>query len=456
MLRCADVELPVGVPGRAEAASRSFEVDVARSLEVEPDPAASAELGPLPPGAETVEVLLKYELASWRPERIALSVEGLAGAAPETPTLDLAVRDGAGRPAPRSGALPVKVGLGGPRPGGATGGFTLVVRRLEPDGATVEVGRHRLSYVVAPNTVGVNVSRDPVITRDGVTLTIALDPTRLASIPPASGQDLEVVTLGLPDARVEPRLLRIAPPLGVAEHRVFVQTSQLCRQVGAFAFGLELRPVASPNGRVVVAGSPVQVSAPLPKMEVTLNAPERIGALRPGVALPLTLQSSSLCPESLRLKLTEPADPDRFVDSGLSAPQVRLAAGDGEVRTVEVVPLRAAPRGRGGVLRLEAIPQEGHPSTIHPAPIEIRYRTPLWTEEFPELARLAFGLLAAGSTLALALPRVLFADPLVAHRQGDSSLVSGRKRFRWLVLSAAISTPLAFAIVYWAMARFLP
>ncbi|HEY3083339.1 MAG TPA: VWA domain-containing protein [Chloroflexota bacterium] len=457
LVRCADVELPIGIPtGGRGTGTQTFDVDVERALKVDRDAGSPRELGPLPPGTDAVDVLLKYELASWRPERIALSVEGLAGASSLTPTIDLAVRDGAGRPGPRAGTLPVKIRLGGPQPGGAGGTFTLVARRVEASGAAVDLGRHAFSYAVAPSAVGVNVSRDPVVSPEGVILTIALDTARLALIAPSTGQDFEIVPSGPRDARVEPKVLRVAPGTGLVEHRVFVQTTGFCDQAGAFGFGLELRPLASPNGQVVVVGSPLQVSVRLPKMDVTLTAPERIGALRPGVALPITLQSSSLCPESLRLRLTEPADPVRFADSGLSAPQVLLGPGAGEIRAAQVAPVRPAARGQGGVLRLEAIRQEGHPSTAQPEPVEIRYYTPLWTEEFPDLARLVFGLLAAGLTLVLALPRILFADPLVAHRDGDSSVVSGRRRLRWLVLSAVVSAPLAFAIVYWAMARFLP
>jgi hypothetical protein len=194
----------------------------------------------------------------------------------------------------------------------------------------------------------------------------------------------------------------------------------------------------------------------MPKMSITLGAPDRIGALRPGVPLSVTLQSTSLCPESLKLRVSDPDHPDRFVEPGMSQPTFQLPASDGEVRTVLLEPEHAAPRGEGGALRLEAQRLDGHPSTTYPAPVAIRFYTPLWTEEFPAEARAAFVVIATVMTGLLALPRVLFADPIRAHREGDSSVVSGRKRLRWFLTSLLLSLAGAFVAVYWAMARFLP
>jgi hypothetical protein len=455
LVRCGDLEQPVGIPtGGRGTGTQSFDVDVERLLKV--DRETKREIGTLAAASESVDVLLKYEIGSWRNERVSLLVEGLPNATTATPSVDVAARDGAGRPRPGVGTVPIKVRFGAPQPGGGKGAFTLVARRVEPNGATTELGRYDFAFDVGPSQVAANVSRDPVVTREGITFTIAFNPARLAVIAPANAQDFELVPVGLQNARIEPRVVRAVPHTQLIEHRVFVQTTEFCDKIGKFDFGIDVKPVASPNGQVLVNGSPVQVSVNLPKMEVSLAAPERLGALRPGVPLPVTLQSTSLCAESLRLKLSEPADPSRFASSGLTAPEFLLAAGDGEIRTVQVAPERPAARGQGGLLRLEAIKEGGHPSTTYPAAIELRYYTPLWTEEFPLRARVAFLLIAAALSLAFSLPRTLFADPIVAHRAGDSSAVSGRKRFRWFVLSTAASLPLSLAIVYWAMARFLP
>lgn len=455
LVRCGEVEQPVGVPGGGPGTgAQSFDVDVERLLKL--DRETKREIGTLAPASDNVDVLLKYEIGSWRGERIALGVEGLANAGPAVPTIDVAAREGPGRPRPQAGTLPVKIRLGAAQPGGAKGSFTLVARRVELNGAVTELGRYDFVYDVAPNQVAANVSRDPVVTREGVTFTLAFNPSRLALIPPANAQDFELTTTGLPGARIEPKNVRVVPTTQLIEHRVFVQTTEFCNKVGKLDFGLEVRAIPSPNGQVLVNGAPVQVSVNLPKMEISLAAPERLGALRAGTPLPISVQSTSLCAEALRLKLSEPADPSRFATSGLSAPEFTLAAGDGEIRTVQVAPERPAPRGQGGSLRLETIKEAGHPSTLYPAPLDLRYYTPLWTEEFPTQARIAFLSIAAVLALAFSLPRTLFADPIVAHRTGDSSAVSARRRFRWFVLSTAASLPLSFAIVYWAMARFLP
>jgi hypothetical protein len=226
--------------------------------------------------------------------------------------------------------------------------------------------------------------------------------------------------------------------------------------MGSFKFALGVKPLPSPNGEVLVAGAPIEVAIPLPTMEVRLAAPERIGALRPGVPLSVTLQSTSLCPESLRLKVSDRKHPDRFVESGMSAPGFVLPAADGEVRTEQLQPEQAAPRGEAGTLTLEVIREGGHGSTTYPAPTTLHYYTPLWTEEFPREARMAFAAVALLGTTLLALPRVLFADPIRQHREGDSSVVSGRKRFRWFLFSLVCSLAAAFAIVYGAMARWFP
>jgi len=111
---------------------------------------------------------------------------------------------------------------------------------------------------------------------------------------------------------------------------------------------------------------------------------------------------------------------------------------------------------RAGTLALEAILVACFPAATLPAPLRVHYYTPLWTEESPERARLVFLALALVGTAALALPRTLFSDPIAAHRGGESSLVSGRKRFRWLVTSALVSLAIASVVVYWAMARYMP
>jgi hypothetical protein len=107
-------------------------------------------------------------------------------------------------------------------------------------------------------------------------------------------------------------------------------------------------------------------------------------------------------------------------------------------------------------LRLEALRVGGHPSTTYPPAQQVRYYTPLWTEEYPNEARWLFVALEILGTCALALPRNLFSDPIAAHRDGDSSVVSGRKRFRWFVASFFIALAVASVTVYWVMARYMP
>src|SRR5262249_39517219 len=154
-----------------------------------------------------------------------------------------------------------------------------------------------------------------------------LDPSRLVFLPPATAQEFDVSVDGLKSARVEPKVIRAAPRKEPFEQIVFVQTDDACAQGGALSFKLGLRPLPGPNGDVLVAGAPMEVAIPLPRMAVTMSAPERIGALRPGVALPITLQSTSLCQETLRLRVSDPDHPERFLDSGVGAPLVQLGAG---------------------------------------------------------------------------------------------------------------------------------
>jgi hypothetical protein len=455
LAKCAGVEGLVGLAaGGSKPQSQSFDVDVERLLKIERD--TPRALGSIPAGVDTVDVQLKYDIASYRSERIALAVQGLNGAAPVTPLVELASRNGAERPSPRQGPVSVKVKLPGPMPGGAKANFALVAQRVEDGGRTTEIGRFDYGFEVLPGVLGARISRDPQLTRDGVTLTLGIDPSRLVVIPPASGQDFEITVEGLNNARLEPRVLRAPPTKNVLEQTVFLQTNEICNQMGSFKFTLGIKPLPSPNGEVLVAGAPIEVAIPLPKMEVRLSAPERIGPLRPGVALPITLQSTSLCQESLRLKVSDPKSPDRFLESGLSSPNFQLPAAEGEVRTEQIQPERPAARGEAGTLKLEAIRLGGHGSTTYPAPMTLHYYTPLWTEEFPREARIAFGSIALLGTTLLALPRVLFADPIRQHREGDSSVVSGRKRFRWFTFSLLCSLAAAFAIVFGAMARWLP
>lgn len=455
LAKCDGVAGLVGIAaGGDRPQSQSFDVDIERLLKVDRD--TPRALGSIQAGVETVDVQLKYEIASWRPERIALSVQGLTGAAPVTPLVELPARNGAERPTARQGPVAVKVKLPGPMPGGAKANFALLAQRVDEGGRTTEIGRFDYGFEVLPGVLGARISRDPQLTRDGVTLTLGIDPSRIVVIPPAGGQDFEITVEGLNNARLEPRVLRAPPSKTVLEQTVFLQTNEVCNQMGSFKFTLGIKPLPSANGEVLVAGAPIEVSIPLPKMEVRLAAPERIGALRPGVPLPITLQSTSLCQELMRLKVSDPNRPDRFVESGLTAPEVQLPAGEGEVRTEQLQPERPAPRGEAGTLKLEAIRLGGHGSTTYPAPLTLHYYTPLWTEEFPREARIAFGSIALLGTTLMALPRVLFADPIRQHREGDSSVVSGRKRFRWLTFSVLCSLAAAFAIVYGAMARWLP
>ena len=455
LAKCAGVDGVVGIAaGGSRSGIESFDVDVERLLKVDRD--TPRALGSIPAGSDSVDVAVKFDLASYRSERLAFAVQGLNGASAAAPLVELPARDGSDRPKPRSGSLPVKIKLGQPMPGGAKGAFTLVAQRVDDGGRPVEIGRFDYGFDVLPGVLGARLTRDPQLTREGVTLTLGIDPSRLAVVPPANGQDFEVTVDGLKNARLEPKTLHAMPGKNVLEQPIFLQTADVCGQAGQFKFTLGLKPLPSSNGDVVVAGAPIGVSIPMPKMDVTLGAPERIGALRPGVSLSVALQSTSLCPESLRLRVSDPDHPDRFVDSGVSQPSFRLPPGDGEVRTVLLQPEHAAPRGEAGTLRLEAQRIDGHPSTTYPAPVAIRYYTPLWTEEFPAEARAAFAAIAVVMTGLLALPRVLFADPIRAHRDGDSSVVSGRKRFRWFLTSLLLSLAGAFVAVYWAMARFLP
>lgn len=455
LAKCAGVEGPVGIAaGGARAGTQSFDVDVERMLKIDRD--TPRALGSVPAGTDAVDLTLKYDISSYRPERISLAVQGMNGALPVTPLVELPARDGAGRPKPRQGSVPVRIKLPGPMPGGGSATFSVVAQRVDEGGRTTEIGRFEYGFEVQPGVLGARLSRDPQLTRDGVTLTLGIDPSRLVVIPPAQGQDFEITVDGLKNVRVEPRVLRAPPGKQILEQPVFLQTTDACNQVGAFKFTLGIKPLPSPNGDVIVAGAPIEVAIPLPKMEVSVAAPERIGALRAGVSLPVTIQSTSLCSEQLRLKISDPNHPGRFVDSGLSNPSFQLPPSDGEVRAEQVMPEAPAARGEGGTLVLEAIRVNGHGSTVYPAPLTLRYYTPLWTEEFPREARIAFVALALLGTTLLSVPRVLAADPIRQHRAGDSSVVSGRKRFRWFVISLICSLAIAFAVVYVALARWLP
>jgi hypothetical protein len=452
-LQCPGVELPVGVSAGRGQGSQTFEVDVERMLKVDRESARG--LGTLLPGADGVELVIKYDMSSWRTERLALAVQGLPGAVPVTPTIELPAREGAGRPQPRRGTLPVKIKFAGPQPGGAKGSFVLTVQGVDGVGSA-EIGRFNFDYEVAAGVLAARLSRDPQISRDGVTLMVGIDPSRLVFLPDAPSQDFDVSVDGLKNARIEPKVIKTAQRKDLFEQPVFVQTTDVCQQSGVFKFKLGLKPLASPNGEILVAGAPIEVAVPLPKMDVTMSVPERMGALRPGAQLPITLQSSSLCPESMRLKVSDPEHPTRFSNSGLSSPSAELKPGDGEARVDQLMPDRPAPRGEGGTLVVEAIKVAGHPSSSYPEPQRIRYYTPLWTEEYPTESKIAFVVVELLATAALALPRTLFTDPIAAHRKGDSSVVSGRKRFRWFVVSFTVSLAFAALAVYWAMARYMP
>src|SRR5262249_22288755 len=159
-------------------------------------------------------------------------------------------------------------------------------------GRQSELGRFDYGFEVQPNVIGARLTRDPIINRDGVQLVLGIDPSRLAVVPPATGQDVELSVEGLKNARLEPRVLRAPPAKGIVESTLFLQTNDMCLQTDTFKFMLRVKPLPGPNGDVLIAGTPIEVAIPLPKMEISLAASERLGALRKGVPLPVTLQST--------------------------------------------------------------------------------------------------------------------------------------------------------------------
>ncbi len=454
-LLCEGLPFPVGIStvGRKDGV-QSFEIDIERTLKVDRD--SPANLGVLATGIDTVDFAVKFDLSSYRPERLIFSIQGLPGASPITPTVDLQPREGDGRPRPIQGVIPIKVKLGTPLPGGAKRTMTLVIQQGNEGARSVDIGRQDFTFEVAAGIIGVRVSRDPKITRDGVTFSIAIDSSRLFVVPPATSQDFELGIEGLKVSRVEPKGFRVIPQKDLVEQLIFVQSEEMCARQGPFNFKIGIKTLPSPNGEILTAGSPLEISVPLPKMAVTVAVPEQIGPLRPGVTVPITLQSTSLCAEALRLRVFDPRKPDRFVESGLSAPNVFLAPTDGEIRSVQLLPVQSAPRGEEGTIVLETARVNGHPSTTVPSAMQLHYYTPLWTQEFPREAVLTFFGMTAALTLLFSFPRTLMADPIFAHQAGDSSIVSGRKRFRWFISSFTIAGVFAAFAVFWAMARYMP
>src|SRR5262249_28387954 len=105
LVKCAGVDGIVGVAaGGSREGTQSFDVDVERLLKADRD--SPRTVGAIPAGTDSVDVSLKFDISSYRTERLALAVEGLNGAAPAQPIVELPARDGANRPQPRSGPLP--------------------------------------------------------------------------------------------------------------------------------------------------------------------------------------------------------------------------------------------------------------------------------------------------------------------------------------------------------------
>ncbi len=453
VLQCSGQAHPIALLPSDQRAGGGFPVEVERLLKI--SQAGPAALTGLAAGTREMRTELQFEISSWRDEQVQLGIEGMPGATLAGGDITIRPREGSPRPRPRGGAVPVQVRLDRALPGGVSGSFTIIARHTRGDAAAQELGRFSVTYQVEPSAIAAVISRDTRVASDGITTTIAVNPSRLVAIEPATAQDFAITVGGLGDVQADPRVIRVAPGRELVEYRVFIPTQRVCAQDVPPTFTLGLEPIPSPNGAVLVAGVPMTAPIRVPPMEVRVSAPDNLGPLRPGGTLTVAIQSTSLCEERMTMRLNEPAAPDRFSDAGISPSAFTVFPASGDVQNLRLTPRVAAPRGTSGSLVLAIERIAGHRDTSYPRTVTIGYRTPLWSEEFPRTALAAFIGIAAALAGIFALPRIL-ADPIPAHRHGDSSAVAARRRVRWFTYSLIFATGLAYLTVYQALARWLP